>query len=138
MQPHTASAHPIYRVAQIREIEARRAKATPPLMERAGAAAARVALALTRGTRLPALILCGPGNNGGDGFVVARILRQRGLSPLVVFRGDPQRLPEEARAAWQAWRAGGGEAEHEIPRRQFSLAVDALFEIGRASCRERV
>ncbi|MBA3903302.1 MAG: bifunctional ADP-dependent NAD(P)H-hydrate dehydratase/NAD(P)H-hydrate epimerase [Rhodocyclaceae bacterium] len=127
---HSAASRPIYHVAQIREIESRRAKVTPPLMERAGAAAAHVARALTRGTRLSALILCGPGNNGGDGFVVARLLRQRGFSPTVVFRGDPERLPDDARHAWHAWHAIGGDVAHEIPRRHFSLAIDALFGSG--------
>ncbi len=127
---HAAASQPIYRVAQIREIEARQANATPPLMERAGAAAARVALALTRGTRLPTLIVCGPGNNGGDGFVVARLLRQRGFPPVVVFHGEPERLPAGARAAFEAWRAAGGEIEAAIPKRQFALAIDALFGIG--------
>ncbi len=130
---HHTSQHtsqPIYRVAQIREIEARRLDADPPLMERAGAAAARVALAMTRGTRIPTLIVCGPGNNGGDGFIVARILKQRGFAPMVVFRGDVARLPLDARAAYEAWRESGGEVLNDIPKRQFSLVVDALFGIG--------
>jgi hydroxyethylthiazole kinase-like uncharacterized protein yjeF len=127
---HSAVPQPIYSVAQIREIEARRARISPSLMERAGAAAARAALTFTRGSRQPTLILCGPGNNGGDGFIVARILRQRGFSPIVVFRGDPDRLPADARSAYESWRALGGEPEREIPKRQFSLAVDALFGIG--------
>jgi len=125
---HTSQ--PIYRVAQIREIEAKRLNADPPLMERAGAAAARVALAMTRGTRVPALIVCGPGNNGGDGFIVARILKQRGVAPMVVFRGDSAQLPTDARAAFEAWRSSGGEVLRDIPKRQFSLIVDALFGIG--------
>jgi hydroxyethylthiazole kinase-like uncharacterized protein yjeF len=124
------SSQPIYRVAQIREIEARRSKVSPSLMERAGAAATRAALAMMRGARLPALILCGPGNNGGDGFVLARILRQRGFNPAVVFRDDAQRLPESARAAFGEWQTWGGHCDTEIPDRQFSLAVDALFGIG--------
>jgi len=123
---------PIYRVAQIRAIEARCADVTPPLMARAGDAATRAALALMRGVREPALILCGPGNNGGDGFVVARILRQRGFNPVVVFPGDPGHLPEDARAAFEDWRTLGGHVEHEMPRRPFSLVIDALFGIGLA------
>lgn len=123
---------PIYRVAQIREIEARRADAAPPLMARAGDAAARAALALMRGTREPALVLCGPGNNGGDGFVMARILRQRGFNPVVVFPGDAARLPGEARAAFEEWCTWGGHIEREMPKRPFSLVIDALFGIGLA------
>ena len=42
-------------------------------------------------------ILAGPGNNGGDAFVVARWLRQWFFDPVVVFRGDPARsLPDDA------------------------------------------
>ncbi len=128
--PSHHPSQPIYRVAQLRQIEAGCLNPDPPLMERAGAAAAHLAMAITSGSRLPALIVCGPGNNGGDGFVVARILKQRGVAPVVVFRGDSVRLPADARAAFEAWRASGGEVLHDIPQREFSLVVDALFGIG--------
>ena len=127
---HYASSRPIYRVAAIREIESRHAAGEPPLMERAGAAAARAVLARSSGTHLAPLIVCGPGNNGGDGFVLARILRSRGIDPAVVFAGDEARLPAEAREALAGYRSVGGEIGGEIPERPFSLAVDALFGIG--------
>jgi NAD(P)H-hydrate epimerase len=41
-------------------------------------------------------ILCGRGNNGGDGFVVARLLRNKGLTPRVVLLGDPASLKGDA------------------------------------------
>jgi hydroxyethylthiazole kinase-like uncharacterized protein yjeF len=130
MHAAALGAQPIYRVEQIRAIEAREVQASPPLMERAGAAAAGVALSLTGGTPLPVLVACGPGNNGGDGFVLARRLRSQGASPVVVFSGEPQSLPADARAAYDAWLAAGGTVETAIPRQAFALAVDALFGIG--------
>ncbi len=127
---HFAHSQPIYDEAAIRAIEERHAGEEPPLMERAGAAAARAVLAHSRGTRPAPLVVCGPGNNGGDGFVVARLLRSRGINPAVVFAGDEARLPEDARAALASYRSFGGEVGREIPRRPFSLVVDALFGIG--------
>lgn len=112
----------------LRAIE--QAHATLPLMERAGEAAAHVAIQLQRGLANPPLILIGPGNNGGDGLVVARLLQEQGLSPVVVSRADPQRLPKDAREAWDKWIAAGGEIRSDIPAQDFGLIVDALFGIG--------
>ncbi len=125
-----APSAPICDVAAIRDIESRHAGATPPLMERAGAAAVSQALTFIESSGLPPLIACGPGNNGGDGFVLARLLRSRGIAPVVVFTGDAARLPADARGALDAYRAGGGEFVREIPQGHFALAVDALFGIG--------
>jgi hydroxyethylthiazole kinase-like uncharacterized protein yjeF len=127
---HHADSQPIYRVAALRDIESRHADESPPLMERAGAAATRAVLAHSRGARLAPLIVCGPGNNGGDGFVVARILRSRGINPTVVFAGDEAKLPADAREAYASFRSFGGEISREIPKKPFSLVVDALFGIG--------
>ena len=121
---------PIHDVAAIRGIESRHAGVAPPLMERAGAAAVPQALTFIERSGLPPLIACGPGNNGGDGFVLARLLRARGAEPVVVFAGDETRLPGDARGALDAFRAGGGETVREIPAGDFSVAVDALFGIG--------
>ncbi len=125
-----AASRPIYSVAALREIESRHAGAAPPLMERAGAAAVSQALTFLAPGGLPPLVVCGPGNNGGDGFVVARLLRERGIAPVVVFAGEENKLPADARAARERYRAAGGATVGEIPAGPYSLAVDALFGIG--------
>jgi len=78
-----------------------------------------------------ALVLCGPGNNGGDGFVVARLLHARGWTPRVVFLGDESKLPPDARAQCRKWREVGEIAQYcaGLPD-NCDLYVDALFGIG--------
>ena len=80
------------------------------LMERAGQGVVDAVLAewphLAAGQRR-AVVLCGPGNNGGDGFVVARLLVQRGWVVDVHLFGDPDRLPPDAHANCQRWAAIG-------------------------------
>ncbi len=121
---------PILRLPELRELESRHAAADPSLMERAGAAATDLILELLEGRREPALIVCGPGNNGGDGLVAARFLKERGHTPVVVFAGDPARLPPDAARALEAWRWMGGHCHEAIPAGTYALAVDALFGIG--------
>ncbi len=50
-----------------------------------------------------AVVVCGPGNNGGDGFVVARLLKGRGWEVEVFFYGDAGKLPPDARANYERW-----------------------------------
>ena len=125
---------PIHTVAGIRNIEARaRDGADPTLMERAGRIAAEEAVRLTMDRSGPILIACGPGNNGGDGFVMARRLLQARRPVVVTFAGDADRLPPDARAAYDAWHEAGGETLSELPAAPaegWSLVVDALFGIG--------
>ena len=119
----------ILRTERIRAIEARHADADPPLMERAGGAAAALAERLRRDDR-PILIVAGPGNNGGDGLVAARLLREAGIAVSVVLAGDRSRLPHDAAGALESWHAIGGRTLEAIPDQDFGLAVDALFGIG--------
>ncbi|MBI3523168.1 MAG: NAD(P)H-hydrate epimerase, partial [Betaproteobacteria bacterium] len=126
----THPAQPILRLAALREIEQHKSKAGPPLMERAGAAACKLALNLLADSPHPPLIVAGPGNNGGDALVVARLLKQHGLLPVVVFAGSVDKLPADARAAYDAWIGAGGDLYSEIPQQKYGLAIDGLFGIG--------
>jgi hydroxyethylthiazole kinase-like uncharacterized protein yjeF len=96
------------------------------LMENAGRAVADVAETLG-GERV--LVVAGPGNNGGDGFVAARLLSERGRSVRLMLLGDPVRLKGDAAAAASRWQgavepmsAGGlGDAD---------IIIDAIFGAG--------
>ncbi|MCL4676384.1 MAG: NAD(P)H-hydrate epimerase, partial [Pararhodobacter sp.] len=86
-----------------------------------------------------AVVLCGPGNNGGDGFVIARLLHERGWLVSLFLFGDPARLPEDARANHDRWTRLGAVHPLEDPQggvyggfgdRAPDLIVDALFGTG--------
>jgi hydroxyethylthiazole kinase-like uncharacterized protein yjeF len=120
---------PVMRTADLRRVEA--AARGEPLMERAGLAAAEVARAMAGDRAGVITILAGPGNNGGDAFVVARWLRQWYFDPVVVFRADPSRMPADANAAYCAYVADGGRTVADWPAGERDrLIVDGLFGIG--------
>ncbi|WP_319799736.1 NAD(P)H-hydrate epimerase [Roseobacter weihaiensis] len=95
-----------------------------------------------------ALVLCGPGNNGGDGFVVARLLAQRGVQVEVFFYGAADNLSPDARLNHDRWLAlsVGPTTKLTFPdvtaeeaaafvkgaysRSGTTLVIDALFGIG--------
>ena len=121
----------LYRTPDIRRIEA--SASGLPLMQRAGRAAADLAVTLCTDRNGAVLILAGPGNNGGDAFEVARLLRERFFSVCVVFAGETARLPTDAAGAFRRFTAAGGTTCAEIPRdARWSLIVDGLFGIGLA------
>src|SRR5690606_26322814 len=74
-------------------------------------------------------ILCGPGNNGGDGFVVARLLQQQGWPVRVALLGSVERLRGEAKEHAALW---SGPVEPLTPAflDDAQLVVDALFGTG--------
>ncbi len=55
-------------------------------------------------------IICGKGNNGGDGFVVARLLKELGASPRVLLFGAPESLKGDAAMNFERWKRDGGVA----------------------------
>ena len=96
---------PVYLAQEIRRIE--QANANLPLMERAGAAAADLAVTLLSDKGKDVLILAGPGNNGGDAKVVARLLKERFFRVSLVSKTGE--IPKDIR---------------------WNLVVDGLFGIG--------
>jgi hydroxyethylthiazole kinase-like uncharacterized protein yjeF len=129
MLTRLAHGTPIYITGEIREIEA--AASMLPLMERAGLAAAELARAVAPESGRPVLIVAGPGNNGGDAFVIARHLKQWWFKVCVVFLGEPSKLSRDASAARQAWIDAGGATVAAIPSgKEWGLVVDGLFGIG--------
>jgi NAD(P)H-hydrate epimerase len=99
------------------------------LMEAAGTAIAR---AIRRRFRpQPVAVLAGPGNNGGDGFVVARLLAERGWPVRVHLLGSPDALKGDARINALRWRGPIAALSTEALQRT-PLVVDALFGAGLA------
>lgn len=97
------------------------------LMEAAGAAVAREAERHFR--RGPAVVLCGPGNNGGDGFVAARHLKAKGWPVTVALLGDRHALKGDA--AVHAGRWDGAVAPLDLKALDgASLVIDAMFGAG--------
>jgi ADP-dependent NAD(P)H-hydrate dehydratase / NAD(P)H-hydrate epimerase len=76
-------------------------------------------------------VLCGPGNNGGDGFVAARHLEQRGYKVRLGFDGDAARLPEDAAAMAKRF-TGRRVPLHPNILSGADVVVDALFGAGLA------
>lgn len=96
------------------------------LMERAGLA---VADAIGRRfTPRPTAVLCGPGNNGGDGYVVARVLKRRGWPVRCLALGDTAALKGDAATAFGRWDGETAALGDDVP--QAELFVDALFGAG--------
>ena len=134
-QAHTQSIKsqpiwPLYNVAQTQAIE-RTAHANElphTLMQRAGWACARLALAITPHART-IWIACGPGNNGGDGLEAAVHLKAWGKNPVVTWFGQSDTLPRDAQHAMARAHAAGVTIQTDIPA-NFDLVIDALLGIG--------
>jgi NAD(P)H-hydrate epimerase len=123
---------PLPDAAQMRAIDAwaieTRGVPSLDLMERAGEGLARVIAEQVPAGRIA--VVCGKGNNGGDGFVAARLLRQAGRDVDVLTIWDAQWLSEDARA--QLARLPGAPAEPYAPERLAKAhgLVDALLGTG--------
>ncbi|MFN9186750.1 MAG: NAD(P)H-hydrate epimerase [Betaproteobacteria bacterium] len=122
---------PLYTVAQLRAIEAAALGSLPAgtLMQRAGAAAARHIHVSYGPQPRNILVLCGPGNNGGDGYVCASELRALGHRVRCLASSAP--TTDEAVIARAQW---GGQTMSRLPtaadRPVVDVVVDALFGIG--------
>jgi len=112
------------------------------LMENAGSGATDVLVremlgGKARGRR--AVVVCGSGNNGGDGLVIARHLAVRDARPVVFLAGDMKKASADVKANFEAWRGVGGESRELAPGTAQALVeemasadviVDALFGTG--------
>lgn len=123
----------LHGVQASRRVEARAAGlvAAHVLMQRAGLALARMAVALAPHARR-IWIATGPGNNGGDGFEAAMHLHQAGYRVHVTALGDPLRLPADAVASRSRAQAAGVSIAVDAPAAQegIDLVIDALLGLG--------
>jgi hydroxyethylthiazole kinase-like uncharacterized protein yjeF len=125
--------HELLTAAEMGEADRRTIAAGTPgivLMENAGRAVAEAAARLVPEGPVLVLVLAGPGNNGGDGFVAARLLAEQGHAVRVMLLGPEARLrgdAAEARARWTGPVEPAG-----LPLPPAALVVDALFGAGLA------
>jgi ADP-dependent NAD(P)H-hydrate dehydratase / NAD(P)H-hydrate epimerase len=96
------------------------------LMENAGRAVADAAARMQRGR---VIVVAGPGNNGGDGFVAARHLAGRGFVVRLCFLGDPKKLKGDPALAAEHW-SGPVEAASPAALADGDIIIDALFGAG--------
>lgn len=130
----SSAAVPLYRAAALRQLETEASRASGDayaLMQRAGEAAWRCLLQhWPQAHRIG--VLCGPGNNGGDGYLLAMHARQSGRAVQLLRLADHAPRTALAQRAEQAWLAAGGHsavvAAAELP--SVDVWVDALFGIG--------
>jgi ADP-dependent NAD(P)H-hydrate dehydratase / NAD(P)H-hydrate epimerase len=98
------------------------------LMENAGRAVAEAVMGLgSPGCQV--VVVAGPGNNGGDGFVAGRVLRSLGFQVKVLLVGEPSRLRGDAAEAARRW-GGPIDAASAEGLTGVAIIVDALFGAG--------
>jgi len=122
---------PLYSIDTLRKAEVATAKSLAPgaLMRRAGAAAARAIAQRIGADRRSVAVICGAGNNGGDGYVCATELARLGHGVECVALAAPS--TDDARATSADWKAGGGSVRDAIDKgRTYDAVVDAIFGIG--------
>ena len=76
------------------------------------------------------LIVCGSGNNGGDGFVIARLLLEKGYEPVVVFVGRETSMTEQSACQLAILRRMGVSVSQTISPCSYTAVVDAVFGVG--------
>jgi len=125
----------LYRAADVRELDRRAIEdhdiAGITLMERAGAAV-YAAICDNFSATGHMTVLCGGGNNGGDGFVIARLAQEAGWIVRLCLHSDPDRLKGDARTAWDRAVDAGVEAGELVPGElaASNVVVDAMLGTG--------
>jgi len=130
MSGSAADATALLRVAQMEEADRLTVQAGTPgieLMQNAGSAVAREIA--RRWAPRPTAVLCGPGNNGGDGFVVARVLAAAGWPVRLALAGSIEQLRGDARHHALLWQHPVEPLEIGVLENA-ALVVDALFGSG--------
>ncbi len=120
---------PVLSVAEMRRVDAETTVPVDTLMDAAGFAVARTAAEMGAGYGSLVHVLCGRGNNGGDGYVAARYLKRRGAHVVCHHVG----LPDEGTPARRALHAARSEGVAVIPigaPTRGTLVIDALFGTG--------
>jgi hydroxyethylthiazole kinase-like uncharacterized protein yjeF len=98
------------------------------LMENAGTAVAD-AVSIHQAPGAQTVVVAGPGNNGGDGLVAARLLAERGYAVKVLLVGEPEKLKGDAGEAAKKWK-GQIVAAQPAGLHEADIVVDALFGAG--------
>ena len=99
------------------------------LMERA-ALSVCVELSKKVGTNASVLIVCGTGNNGGDGFAIARILHTRGYRVTCFLTGDTNSFSKDCAKQFEIVECYKIPVVSELPLGPFDVVIDAVFGIG--------
>ena len=77
-----------------------------------------------------ALVVCGSGNNGGDGFAIARLLTEEGMEAQILFAGKESSLSRECGIQKKIAENLGISIITEIPAREYTVIIDAVFGVG--------
>lgn len=75
-------------------------------------------------------IVCGSGNNGGDGFAVGRMLLEKGHKVRAYFAGNKDHCTKECIRQMELYEAAGGVIDNEYKNDEYSMIIDALFGVG--------
>lgn len=76
------------------------------------------------------LVVCGSGNNGGDGIAIARLLHLKGIETEIFLAGNPDKMTEETRHQWEIARACQVPVTNNPVWNEYTVIVDGIFGVG--------
>lgn len=108
-----------------------REKKIPSLILMERAARTFVETVMDRGFDLSCVcVVCGSGNNGGDGFAIARLLLEKGAGVTAVMVGNPDHCTEETKRQIELFKEAGGVLGNSFEEGEYSILIDAIFGAG--------